>query len=286
MKHRLFLLATATLALAMFNSCGKDEEPEPYVEPCPTASFTVSTNGYWDVTLTDNSTNAYSYSIDWGDGNTSDYWYAYHDYATSGTYTITLKVKNSSGACSDVASRSVVVTHSSPSPTPTPSNPTQVKINSLMLNRFPEYPSSGNWDPLDNKPEVYFTITDGNGTQVFYTSAIKTGGISNDDCPTTFGSINYTIYNLTATYHFNFYDKDDYDSDDLMASCEWTPSLENNNYATSYLWSNYYVGISFTLKLTWYSSKGKALYSKQATFEDGNLVSDDPELQALFGPQQ
>jgi len=66
------------------------------VDDYPTAGFYYATN-FLDVNFTNNSTNAVSYSWDFGDGNTSTDIDPSHTYANDGTYTVTLIATNGCG---------------------------------------------------------------------------------------------------------------------------------------------------------------------------------------------
>ncbi|MBO4588468.1 MAG: PKD domain-containing protein [Bacteroidales bacterium] len=280
MKRTAIVLFVAGLAALAFSSCKKDT----YVPTPPTASFTVEVSAYnsYTVYVTDNS----SYDVtdrvwDWGDGTSETGYQSSHTYSRAGTYTISLKVTNYDGL-SDYASKSVTIT----APGGGGDNPgggggtttyTQVKITSLTLREFPAAPSSGgSWD-VAGKPDIYFKIMDGNATTTYYTSATKED-VVNSDCPLYYTGINYTLYNLTATYRIAFYDDDNIDVDELMVACNWTPSTENNNHGSSFNWVNSNYDIDFTLYLTWYSSKGEALYTKPAHYKNGKWLTNDAEV--------
>lgn len=273
------LALIAAVLLVSFTSCKKDPDPV-----FPTASFTATVSSYdnYTVYIDDYSTNAYDYELNWGDGHYDYTFMTYHTYASTGTYTITLKVTSYDGH-TDMTSRTVTISSGS-NPGGGGDNPggggsttpTQVKITSLKLSEFPAAPSSGSWD-VAGKPDIYFKIMDGNRTTTYYTSATKED-VSNDNCPLYWYNINYTLYNLTATYNISFWDDDNVDDDELMVGCQWTPSSQNNNYATSYNWANSSYNIDFTLYLTWYSSKGEPLYTKPAQYKNGQWLTSDAEV--------
>ena len=275
------MLAIATLAVV--SSCKKND-PTP-----PTASFSVEVTAYdsYTVNVTDNS----SYDVtsrvwDWGDG-TSETGYQYsHTYSRAGTYTITLKVTNTDGL-SDYASKSVTITAPGGGDNPggggSTTTYTQVKITSIILRKFPAAPSSGSWDLL-GKPDVYFKIMDGNRTTTYYTSEVMED-ISNDDLPITY-NINYTLYNLQQTYNISFYDRDNIDDDELMVGCVWTPSTQNDNYNWYYHWINYDSDISFTLYLSWISTKGEVVKTSAVDYENGKWHTTDHEALHALGVER
>ena len=82
------------------NSVGSNtliEDDFVVVEDVPVAGFSESVNGT-DVTITDSSTGANSYSYDFGDGNTSTDASPMHTYTMGGNFTITQTVTNACGS--------------------------------------------------------------------------------------------------------------------------------------------------------------------------------------------
>ncbi|MES2431449.1 MAG: PKD domain-containing protein [Bacteroidota bacterium] len=105
-KIFLSLMAIVTMA-ALTMSCKKDGGGTTL--PAPTASFTKVIAGL-QVTLTNTSTNAKSYSWDFGDGTTASTAASpAHTYAAGGTYTITLSVVGTNNA-TVTSSQSVTLT--------------------------------------------------------------------------------------------------------------------------------------------------------------------------------
>ena len=263
------MLAVGVAALTL-SSCKKDN-PTP-----PTASFTVEISSYdnYTVYVTDYSSyDVTDYLWDWGDGTSETGFQTSHTYSRAGTYTISLKVTNYDGL-SDYTSKSVTITAPNSGGNESTTY-TQVKITSLILREFPAAPSSGAWD-FAGKPDVYFKIMDGNRTTTYYTSDVKED-VSNDDCPLTY-NVNYTLYNLTATYNISFYDKDNIDDDELMVGCQWTPSTQNNNHSWYYNWINSSSNINFTLYLSWVTSKGEVVKTSSVDYKNGKWLTDDPDV--------
>jgi len=102
------------LSIITLNSCSKkDSTPAPQ----PTSSFTwqsTNTTAPSTVVFTNTSTNATSYSWDFGDGNSSIVASPTHIYALAGTYTAKLVATGSGGT----ASMSEVITIKTPIPSP------------------------------------------------------------------------------------------------------------------------------------------------------------------------
>lgn len=105
MNKLLFNLLRTTLAfipilvLLTISSCDKDDEPTPEPDPDPIASFQfeISTDNFLEVTFTNFSQNATSYSWDFGDGNSSTDKDPVHTYGAGGDFTVTLTASNASG---------------------------------------------------------------------------------------------------------------------------------------------------------------------------------------------
>ena len=97
-NKRLFLLMQSIFMFALFSlvlvSCKKD----PIVEdPIASFQFEVSTTNFLEVTFTNYSQNATSYSWDFGDSESSTDMSPMHTYAEEGTYTVTLTASNADG---------------------------------------------------------------------------------------------------------------------------------------------------------------------------------------------
>ena len=99
----------AFIALVSLNAC--QDDPFIYIEKQdnnpPTAEFSYTISDF-DVTLTNSSINATSYSWDFGDGKSSTEFSTSHTYTQKGTYTIKLVVKDNNDA-SDEFSMNVKV---------------------------------------------------------------------------------------------------------------------------------------------------------------------------------
>jgi len=108
---------TYTVVLTATNSCGNDvlTRTDYITVTCvpPTASFTGSpTSGDFplNVSFTNSSSGATSYSWDFGDGGNSTATNPSHTYTAAGTYTVTLTATNSCGSDQDVKTNYITVT--------------------------------------------------------------------------------------------------------------------------------------------------------------------------------
>lgn len=156
--------------------------------------------------------------------------------------------------------------------------PTSVTVTKLVLNEFPAKPQgSNNWDFLDD-PDVFFKIMDANQAMQYFKSSTK-NNITNASLPTTY-SVNYTIYDLDENYSFVFYDEDVIDDDELMGSKGWYPLTDM--YRSDRDLYNSSCDLDFTIELTWNSSKGEPLYTKEARVVNGEVLSDDPEVRQVL----
>lgn len=94
---RSFLLI-GVLSLVIFNSCKKDEDDDDDTttqNPVASFQFEVSATNFLEVTFTNFSQNATSYSWDFGDGETSSEKNPVHVYAAAASYDVVLTASNS-----------------------------------------------------------------------------------------------------------------------------------------------------------------------------------------------
>ncbi|KXX70829.1 PKD domain-containing protein [Flammeovirga sp. SJP92] len=106
------------------------------VNPMPVASFTVDiTEGKVNetITFTDASTDATSWSWDFGDGSSSDVQNPTHTYASAGIYTVALTVSNENGT--DTSSQQDLITI-------TAEDPTSITIDGVEIKVYPNPASS------------------------------------------------------------------------------------------------------------------------------------------------
>jgi PKD repeat protein len=90
--RQAFLIIGAIFLTTLF-SCKEDDEPVP--DPIASFQFAISTTNFLEVTFTNYSQNATTYSWNFGDATTSTDQNPIHAYTAAGTYTVVLTVKNS-----------------------------------------------------------------------------------------------------------------------------------------------------------------------------------------------
>ncbi|MDZ7743168.1 MAG: PKD domain-containing protein [Bacteroidota bacterium] len=93
------ILLLGIVSLVVLNSCKKDDEDEQPSAKDPIASFqfAISETNFLEVTFTNFSKNAVSYTWDFGDGETSTEKNPVHVYAEAGKYSVKLTAKNEAG---------------------------------------------------------------------------------------------------------------------------------------------------------------------------------------------
>lgn len=89
-----FFLLTGILALVTVYGCKKDDEEEPPANPIASFQFAISQANFLEVTFTNFSQNATSYSWAFGDGQTSTETSPVHVYTAGGSYIVVLTAKN------------------------------------------------------------------------------------------------------------------------------------------------------------------------------------------------
>lgn len=97
------LLIIGAISSLVLSSCKKDDEDnEPQTkDPVASFQFEISETNFLEVSFTNFSKNASSYTWDFGDGNTSTDENPVHAYDAPGDYTVKLVAKNSAGASAD-----------------------------------------------------------------------------------------------------------------------------------------------------------------------------------------
>lgn len=199
MKHLTLLLFISTFIFA----CKKNN-----TQPAPIADFTFSgdTKAPAVITFTNKSTNAFSYSWDFGDNATSSETNPVHTYTKGGTYIITLKATGNGGITTTTKAFNV-------------SSPTSVKITQVKVVQIPFVDANGyGWDAFTDGtgPDVFFKITDVNDGEL-YNHPTFYPNVSANNLPLSFTLTSpFQSTNFNTFYKLKVYDYDYSSSDELM----------------------------------------------------------------------
>ncbi len=238
--------------LGMFFSCQKDStssSPTPTPTPtAPVANFSYSGAGVAPstVTFTNSSTNATSYSWDFGDNGTSVEASPTHKFIAGGVYTVKLTATGSGG--NNSTTKTVNIT-----------TPTTLKIISVKLTAIPlTRPNGGSWDG-GSGPDVYISITD-DGPNTFYKSPIYYPDVVASSLPLNFTLQNssnvatpltITSANFSAKIALIVWDRNTVLADESMTGFTFIPSNLTTGilaYPTTWTASAFGVTAEFTLQ--------------------------------------
>ena len=243
---RSFVCSVFALLLLSMPAC-KKEEPTTTNNTNTTAAavadFTISGNNSYTfntVTFTNASTNAATYSWDFGDGGTSTLKDPTHTYTASGTFTVTLRALNSAGTANVVTKTVVVI-----------ARPTSLKIVRITVTDMPFIDGNGaGWDSF-NGPDVFYQLTD-HATSSVLSSGNKINDVVQASLPLFWTySTPYLIADLTKQYNVLLYDYDTPDPDDYIGGTGFL--FSNLSTAVTYpttLTSNYN-GVYVSLEVQW-----------------------------------
>ncbi len=130
--------------------------------------------------------------------------------------------------------------------------PTQVKITSIRVTKFPDATPNGNWwdtTPSNSDADIFLTIENINNTTIwtsptYYTDATGIGTLSYNFVPTT----PIIITNFTSGYYMNIWDKDTLSSEfiDLVL---FNPYNSSGGFPTTKTFTNSTSTFSFQLTL-------------------------------------
>jgi hypothetical protein len=261
MKRIIQTTAISLLIVVLYIGCSKSaDSPAPSTPttpttpsaPAPTANFTYAGEGLAPstVTFTNSSTNATSYSWDFGDNSTSTLTNPTHTYRVGGVFTVKLTATGAGGTNS--TSKTVNITA-----------PTKYTITKITLDSVPFKDTSGNtWDPVIGfggnytNPDIYFNIFDTYANPLWNNMPKTTySDIALKDMP--------LIYTMSPFYQSSDLKKDIFiyvwdidplpgDSDDYMGYVGFSISsltTGSKSFPTSVTGSRN--GIKITLSLTW-----------------------------------
>lgn len=207
-------LTICTISLALF-SCKKDSGPAPI------ASFSVNATNLKapsKVSFTNASSNAISYSWQFGDGSTSFEQSPSHVYELPGTYTVKLKAIGGQGAGISNTSRTITIED----------KPLAATITYVKLTTLPQR----NWDGDGSSADVFFKIT--NGSTVLNNYA-ENRFVNPASLPVQWNfPTPYIISPLQTERRFELWDYDSIVSSELIGIVNFNPSLLQINTTTPY----------------------------------------------------
>lgn len=240
-KNYLLLLITV-LGIGSINSCKKDE-PTP-TPPTPTADFTYSganNPAPTIVTFTNTSTNATSYTWDFGDNGTSTDMNPQHLYAAGGVYTVKLTAKGQGGSTSTTKTVNIG------------SAPTKVKITKVTVTNIPFVNGSGSgWD-IASGPDVFFNIIDQASTVLVNGTNSRINDVTPSMLPLSWNfTTPFEITDFNVSRFVDIWDFDTPDADDNIGYVGFIMSdytSGSNPYPPSVTKTQN--GITVTLDLTW-----------------------------------
>lgn len=229
------------LLIALVAGCKKNEETKPIQTPtvnAPTVDFTFNQLGTYAplyIQFINLSSNADSYSWDYGDGTTSTEVNPNHLYTTGGTYTVRLNATNSGGTTTKT--KSVIV--SSP--------PSSARISALNMTVFPVNNSTGNpWD-TPNTPDIYFQIADSTGNIIYNGNQSIAFNIDASFLPYSWNlPTPLSLTAINSPYYIIFYD---YDPTPNPAQLMGNLTFKLSDYISGYPSSIYLNQNGFTISM-------------------------------------
>lgn len=203
MKTKAFCFVAIVFATIIFVSCSKKDTIS---SPPPAANFSYSGAGLApaNVSFTNTSSNATSYSWDFGDNATSYQPNPSHTYTQGGVYTVKLTATGNGG--SHTTSKTVNI-----------SNPSSVKITAIKVVQMPfTSANGGGWDN-NSGPDVTYSLTDVNDNLVIESSTYFANVVAGN-LPLSFPlDPLFQITNFATTYKVRLWD---YDGDDFPANLD------------------------------------------------------------------
>lgn len=174
----------------------------------PSANFTFSGSGCTapcSITFTNSSTNASSYSWDFGDGTTSAAINPTKTYTNGGAYSVILTAFNAAG--NNQVTKIVNVQ----------APPTKVKITAVTITAMPFTDGSGaGWDVL-NGPDVYFEILDQGDNVLASAVNSRINDVTSNMLPLSWNfSTPFEITNFNAPIFVDVWDYDFPDPSDYI----------------------------------------------------------------------
>ena len=206
----------------------------------PVASFTYSGAGNYapcNVTFTNTSQNATSYSWNFGDGGTSTATNPSHTFTTGGTFTVQLTATGTGG--SNTTSQTVNIL----------APPTKCYLKKVTITAMPFTDGSGaGWD-IYNGPDVFIEIT--NANNVVYQTGTTVSNVTSSMLPLTWNwSTPWQFPSLTTNYYVDLTDYDTPDPNDYIG---WCGPFKMSDYMTTFptTMTKTANGITITIEVQW-----------------------------------
>ncbi len=237
MKHTHYLTSIIFAAAILISGCSKKDDPKP--APNSDFSYTgANVPAPATVTFINTSTNATSYSWDFGDNGSSTDKDPQHTYSAGGVYTVKLTATGEGGTNSTTKTVNIQNT------------PTTCKIASVKLTAMPFVDGSGvSWDPLDG-PDVFFKITTSSGSVLLDATSNRYNDISSSSLPlgwTITTPLSLTPINTVS--NILIYDYDTLDPDDYIGGVGFNPSTSVLGYPSTATLS--YQGVTVVIGIQW-----------------------------------
>jgi len=236
MKNINILLFASMLSLCFATACKKEKSKQQ-----PVADFIYSGNNIpapCTVTFNNISTNASSYTWDFGDNSTSSQRSPQHTYTMGGVYTVKLTATGEGG--SNTISKTVNIQNA----------PTKCFIKSVTLNAMPFTDGAGaGWDPFDG-PDVFIQIKNDAGTILFDATSARKENIGSTNLPIKWNiATPLEISPLNVRSNIYLYDYDSFDPNDLIGGVGFFPSSFTPGYPNTATVT--FQGVTFVLELQW-----------------------------------
>lgn len=239
-----FILSVFAFSLLLLGCSKSSDTPAPVA--APTVDFSYSGVGPAPtlVTFSNMSTNATSYSWDFGDNSYSSDANPQHGYLTSGVYTVKLTATNSTSSVSTTKTINISAAY------------TKVTVTKITITQMPfTKPSGAGWDPTSG-PDVFVNISDSVSVVKYNGSANVFSNATSSSLPIWFNTVpNYVNNNnFYVARYVDVWDDDSPLANDYIGFIYFRLAdyiTLPNPYPSSINISNSTTGISATLDLIW-----------------------------------
>lgn len=200
--------------LLLLTNCSKKDSP-----PAPTVDFSYSAPNLHapaKVKFTNGSTNATSYSWDFGNGNSSFNENPEYRYFNPGSYTIKLTANGAGG--SNTATKTVKVETAY----------TQCKYSYIKIVSVASNNGGTPWDGDGTGPDMFFKIKNASGTVLFDATSSRQNDVTAVPIQWNFGS---SVFNqpVASIYTIEVWDYDLSVTDQKMGTVTFSPILLQSN---------------------------------------------------------